>query len=593
MSRFDMLGLLTVKLAETAPAPQPVTPQVAAPEHKTGIPTLKAWFAPYPHQAASVEKLYNNKGRLILAHEAGSGKTATAIYGMEKLRFDKKAKKALVITPSGLRNNFGISGIGKFTHSDYQIVGNAGEKRSNPKVVTPDKVSGDKPYTIVSYSQFRRRPEYYIRQSGADTLILDEFHATRNERTQTFKAINRIRPLVTNVMGLTASPINNDPAELATLLTITEGRRIISPAQFRHLFVKTVGFTEGFNKGKKKKVQDLKNRKQLLRLALPRVDYVSTKDLKGKTMPRRDVKSVNVPMSGEQYDMYQLALDKLGPLKKYMMRRDTDLNMREAKMVFTQLMQARQVSNSIHTSRRNMTAAEGATRTPKMRKIIEDTIAHLAEDPTHKVVVYSNLVKGGIDALDAGLRAKGLDPAIFIGKGTELGGRKITGPVRQQGVRDYKSGKKRVIVISGAGAQGLDLKNSTAFFAADGHFNPEVIMQSEARARRLGGQEFRKPENRRVDIRRYKSVVPDSAKPGFFGKMMGKKSPQTTDEWVYNVADRKARKTRSFKRTMSSPHKYIKKYRAASGKTVYVYPKNHQPKTPTNKPPSSSWKFWE
>ena len=71
-------------------------------------------------------------------------------------------------------------------------------------------------------------------------------------------------------------------------------------------------------------------------------------------------------------------------------------------------------------------------------------------------------------------------------------------------------------------------------------------------------------------------------------KMFGKQSPQTTDEWMYSVADRKSRKTQTFKKAMRQPHKYIRKYQTAAGNTVYVYPEGHQAEKS-----ESSWKFWK
>jgi|APSaa5957512493_1039668.scaffolds.fasta_scaffold04293_2 hypothetical protein len=541
-------------------------------QHGTGIPAMKSWFKPYPHQASAVRKMYDNHGKMILAHGTGTGKTASAIYGFEKLRHDKKAKKALVVVPSGLRMNFAENGIQNFTTSSVQIVGSASEKKYSSLVVRPNEVDATKDYTIVSYATFRRDPERYMQATGSDTLILDEFHKARNEKALTFQALMKARAFAVNVMGLTASPINNNPQELATLLTITEGKRLVSPAQFKAAFTKTIGHSKGFQGGTKK-VTDLDNIPEMLRLTYPRMDLITSEDLKGKTMPRQELQTVQVPMSEDQYDLYELALDKLGPLKKYLMTRDKEVTVREAQQLFGKLIQARQIANSVHTAKSNVSPKKSAEITPKVKKLIEDAESHLQADSTHKVVLYSNLVKGGVDVMSAGLKARGIDHALFVGKGRDVGNVKVTGPVRQQGVKDYKAGKKRVIILSGAGAEGLDLKNSTAFYSLDAHFNPEVTAQAEARARRLGGQDFRKPENRVVDVRRYQSVVPDNKKPGFFGKLIGRQAPQTTDEWVSSVADNKLRKTKTFKRVMREPHKYIKKYRAANGKMRYVYPK--------------------
>ena len=164
--------------------------------------------------------------------------------------------------------------------------------------------------------------------------------------------------------------------------------------------------------------------------------------------------------------------------------------------------------------------------------------------------------------------------ALFIGAGTEMGdGRKVTTVSRTEGVQDFKAGKKRVIVLSGAGAEGLDLKNATAFYALDGHFNPERIMQAEARTVRLGGQAHRAPEKRVVDVRRFQSVVPESEKPGFFGKVIGRKAPRTTDEWMYDTAGRKFNTNREFLNVLHKPFKYIRKEPDGKGGVRYIYAK--------------------
>jgi superfamily II DNA or RNA helicase len=543
----------------------------AKPAHGTGIPAMMEWFKPYPHQKKAIDRLFANKGKMILAHEMGTGKTAAAIYGFERLRHEGKAKRALVVVPSGLRANFAEGGIQKFTTSSVEVIGSHSEVSKKKGYIRPGNETG-KDYTIVSYAQFRRDPEGIMQRTGSDTLILDEFHKTRNERASTFKAAIKARKYAVNFMGLTASMINNNPGEVATLLTISEKNREMSPTQFKRKFTKTIGFSEGFAGGKKK-VKGFKNVEELKARTQPKIDYVETKDLKGKTMPRKQVSNVDVEMSPQQYQMYELALNRLGPLKERIVRRDPNISVKDAEFLFAQISAARQVSNSMHTARKDITPEQSAEVTPKVKRLLDDTDAHLKTRKDNKVVLYSNLIRGGVDVLSAGLKSRGVDHAVFAGKGTEIGGAKVTALTRQQGVRDFKAGKKRVIVLSGAGAEGLDLKNSTAFYALDGHFNPQRILQAEGRARRLGGQKHRKEENRVVDVRRYRSVVPEASKPGFIGRALGRKTPQTTDQWMYGVAGRKHKEQKRFYKHFKAPPKHIYKYRTASGEIRYVYPK--------------------
>lgn len=521
------------------------------------------------HQERAVQKLFENKGKVVFAHGMGSGKTLSAIYGFEKMRHAGKAQRALVVVPAGLRENFARSGVEKFTTSDKQIVGSG----SGADFVRAEDISPDKSYTIVSYDMFRRDPVGIMQRSGADTIIADEFHTTRNDQARVYRAFMAARPLATNFIGITGSLINNAPEEIAKLLNISEGGPPQSPREFKSRFTQTVGLAKGFAGGKKK-ILGLKNPAEFAMTVSPKIDYFEAGDLKGKSMPEKVVKNEYVPMSREQYHLYELALNRLGPIKEYITRRDPNITVKDANQLFGQLMQARQISNSVAMGRSDVTVEQAAQRTPKVRAAVDATVKHLKERPDNNVVLYSNLIRGGIDVLSAGLKQAGIPHAMFIGVGTEMGdGEKVTSDSRAEGVEDFKAGRRRVIVVSGAGAEGLDLKNATAFYALDGHFNPERIMQAEARAVRLGGQAHRPPAERKVDVRRYQSVVPQSEQPGFLGKMVGRTAPQTTDEWMYGVAGRKFDTNRQFYDVLHNPHKYIRKEPDGKGGVRYVYAK--------------------
>ena len=115
--------------------------------HGTGIPAMKEWFAPYPHQKRAIDRLFSNKGKLILAHEMGTGKTAASIYGFERLRHEGKAKRALVVVPSGLRANFAEGGVQKFTTSSVEVVGSKSEVSKKAGYVRPGS-EGKADYTV-------------------------------------------------------------------------------------------------------------------------------------------------------------------------------------------------------------------------------------------------------------------------------------------------------------------------------------------------------------------------------------------------------------------------------------------------------------
>jgi len=579
----SFLVLSIEKLAEARPVIEPHTP----------VPmSMKEWFVPYEHQKRAIDdKLLPNQGKLILAHKPGTGKTATAIYGVERLKQRNQATNTVVVVPSGLRANFAVDGLEKFLRSpDYQILASSGDGNRANYVDLQDLKP--RQYTIVSYEKFARNPDEIMQKTGADTLVLDEFHRVRNPNSSTFTAVMRGRSYAKNFIGLTASPVNNDAGEIATLLTLAEGKAIITPKQFKSLHTQVIGYEKGLGKNPKP-VIGLKNKGMLTASLDPRVDVAESADLgEAPPLPRKDTQFVDVEMSPEQWKMYRLAMKELGPLEASIARNDPNITLKTTDTLFARTAQARQISNSVGVGKQ-ITLEEAALATPKVSRILHDVELHLAQKPDNQVVLYSNLINGGVDVLSAGLNAKGIPPSLFVGKGTNVGDNRVTAKSRDYAVQEYQEGKRRVIVLSGAGAEGLSLNNSTAFYALDGHFNPEKIIQAEARARRLGGQSHRPVEERVVDVRRYRSVAPSVRQGGGLlgAEQRARPSYQTVDEWVYNTAGRKYKQNEELYSVLREPTKYVRKYRDRNGNWRYEYPKEQpiaavkKPKNPKPTPP--------
>jgi SNF2 family DNA or RNA helicase len=576
------VGRLSVGLLPRIPkykhakAGLPGNPEESGKRTKTSTPkSMHDWFKAFPHQAAAVEKLIDNNGALVIAHRTGMGKTVTSIFGQEKLVEMGKAKSALVIVPSGLRENFAKDGLEKFLKNpNYQIVASSSE-RGREGYVRPDKIKEGVKYTIVSYGMFRRDPQGILKKSGADTIIADEYHKIRNEQSSIFKSLADTRGQVKNFMGLTASLVSNRPEEIASLMTVSEGKRMISPGQFKNYFTHVTGTEAGF-KGSRKKVRSIRRHGELVKLTDSRIDYAESSQLKGdKKMPRKDTKFIDVPMSEDQWKLYQHSMKDLGRLKSYLMKRDPNVTVKEAENLFSQTAQSRRIANSVGEGRK-MSLQRSSESTPKVNKLLSDVEQHLKDTPDGKVVVYSNLIRGGADVLHAGLKNRGIKHGMFLGKGTTVGDTTVTAASRDSDIEMFKKGKQKVLIVSGAGGEGLNLPNATGFFALDGHFNPEKIGQAEARIRRLGGQSHRDPEKRVVTVNRYRSVAPKSARPGFFARRSGKVTPMTTDEWMYATAGRKHKQNKELYDTIKSPHKYIRKSRLPDGTWKYEYPRRQK-----------------
>jgi len=477
---------------------------------------------------------------MLAIHGTGTGKTFSSILAFEKEKEKGKARRALVLTPASLRANYLNEGINRFTNSGGQIL--------EQPTSLPEGVD----YAVVSYAAFRRNPEAWLQAVQPDTLITDEVQRALNENTATHKALMYARERVPNFMGLTASSSSNSPADIVPLLQLaTAGEHPIkSRRQFNKRFVKTRKTRERGIFGGTVKRKDLVNLKELKRSIGPVVHYVE--DLDASEKPVKDVETVPVEMSKDQVQVYHMAMKGVDPQIVAKIERGEPVSDSEAMRIFTRLLRARQVSNSLHMAGR-ATAAEAAEQTPKIKRVLDDATQHIKSVGDAQVIMYTNFWNGGVDVLSAGLKARGIPFGVFAGKGQKG----VTEESRQQAVEDFKSGKNRVLVITSAGSEGLNLPNTTMVQVVDGHYNPQRTRQAEDRGVRAGGLAHRPQAERRVQVRRYVSTLPKT----FWQKITFRPPTRSVGQWVYSTANQKERLNRELQGVLQESSEHYERRR--------------------------------
>jgi len=481
---------------------------------------MKPSVKPMAHQSAFL-RAARGKGGIIAAHGTGTGKTLSGVAAFEEAQARGEVKRALVVVPAGLKDNFVRKGVQRFTTSKAVVM-------SRPGTVAPDAE-----YVVVSYAAFRRDPQAWLDTVKPDVLIADEVHKAANPESANFRALAKARPQVKKFIGLTASITQNEVSEIAPLLRLARGDGAVpSKSQFRKKHVKKqLSKKKRGVFGGKVYEPDLVGEQDLSRLVGQTVHYVE--DLDASKKPRKEVSTVEVPMSNEQLSLYRQSMKGVDPRIQRKISVGGLLTRKERMNIFTRLLRARQVSNSVHTLSPGMSLEDAAAKTPKIRRIIDDAVEHLDTTKDGQVIMYTNMVHGGVDVLKAELDKRGIKHGVFAGAGK--GG--VTKMSRAMAVEDYLAGRKRVIIITGAGAEGLSLGNTTMVQMVDGHYNPERMSQAEARGIRAGGLAHRKVENRKVAVKRYVSTVPR----GFWKAVTFRPAERSVEQFVYETANRKKR----------------------------------------------------
>jgi SNF2 family DNA or RNA helicase len=494
-------------------------------------------FEPKDHQREAIERLHANNGSLLLMHGTGTGKTPTSLYGVESLREKGMATRTLAVVPAPLRENYLNDGVHKFTDRKGVKFGPKGEAGSI-------HISGRVPkadYYVVSNEMFRKDPDAYLKATGADTIVWDEAHKGRSDQSRNYQAMRAARSKVKNFIGLTATPVVNHPRDLVPLVDIvTDGKHQLgTPQQFDKLFTTTQTQIHGpwarFGIGTQTRETMLKNTHHLSQELNKYLHYVPVEDV-AKDMPKKVVHEIPVEMSQHQKALYDFHMSRIDPVMAAKIKNNVPVGQAEARSILTKIIRTRAISNSVHAGDRRFDATTGAEATPKMKRMLDDVKTHLDADPQHKAIVYTNLVHGGVDSAVAGLRARGVEPGLFIGSTHQKKSE------RQQHIKDYLAGNKRVMVLNSAGTEGLNLPGTTAHFTLDPHWNFATIEQAEARGIRAGSPV------KQVNVFRYTSAAPKT-----FGMFPSHEA--TVDQWVYNVANRKERLNRQLFGLLQRPRK--------------------------------------
>jgi superfamily II DNA or RNA helicase len=377
---------------------------------------------------------------------------------------------------------------------------------------------------------FRKDPHKYLDKTGADTMIVDEMHNFRNPNTINYQQMKSVRGRVKNFIGLTGTPFNNHPYDVVPLIDIvSNGKHGLGKNQkeFNQRYIAEQFQRDMKGKATGEKVNTVINKEHLQKELGKWIHHADSSDLNSDDVPKKVVQDINVEMSPTQVDHYKFVMRRVPYHVRERIRRGMPVSRKEAFHVLPMLQQSRNVMNGVHYLDKRIPLEVSAERTPKIRRVLDDIEQHMAETKDAQIVVHSHMLEGGVDVVSAGLKARGIPHGIFTGK--------VNKDERDQAVNEYNKGKKRVMLISSAGTTGLNLPNTTMHVALDGHYNPGVIDQIEARGVRAGGLAHREPERRNVMVRRYKSVFPDN----WMHKMGIRRKDVSVDEWMYGLAGNK------------------------------------------------------
>lgn len=400
------------------------------------------------HQILPIEFMKYNRG-LILYHSTGSGKTLTALFAVAQFK-----NEIIIIGTKSSRKTF-IDNIQK-AEMDMSR------------------------FTFYTYAKIKRILETNVGVFKNKSVIVDEAHNLRNENIHNLYIASSLI-LASKIMLLTATPIINYLNDLSVLVNIVKGEDVLPTDQKL--------FDQMYYDEEK---QTLINEKILFNKLKNTISYYQIED--DENYPSVSNYYIDVEMDHDQVNEYIYYVKKIIYDDNDDFANDADiLNVDYGLLPFKKinffLNATRQLSNTVNHS----------DKSPKMVEIFSKI-----KDGPYPVLVYSNFLKNGIYTLAILLEKSKINYATITG---------FTTPDKLNLiVNNYNHGVYKVLLLSSAGSESLDLKNTRQVHIMEPHWNESKIKQVIGRSIRYNSHANLPKKERHVNIYHWISIFPQPIK---------------------------------------------------------------------------------
>jgi len=334
------------------------------------------------HQTEGALKILRDfNGSALLADEVGLGKTITTGIILKECILRGFVKKALILTPPSLVDQW-VSELKEKFELDFKIIETEEDwENADFAIASIDRVKiFDKTKRDFRHANAHKIPW--------DILIVDEAHKLKQRSTVRWKFVDRMQKK--RFLILTATPFQNDLLELYNLLHLLKKGHLGTVKEFRKKFL---------NKGNKRyplNPKDLKNK-------LDEVMVRRRRDQTGMIYKQRVAKIIPVNLSDEEYKIYQGITSLLK--EQYFSKDGSEIS---GKLIIYSILpkitsSSRSAMESLkrivedekyHSRTRDLAqqiydAYKNLKRDSKIEKLIEIVREIMEKDPENKILIYT------------------------------------------------------------------------------------------------------------------------------------------------------------------------------------------------------------
>jgi superfamily II DNA or RNA helicase len=341
--------------------------------------------------------------------------------------------------------------------------------------------------TIITYQKAISRIKDKQLDFNKKTVIIDEAHRLRNVSKLTSILISECSNTEKLIL-LTGTIFYNNLSDLSVLVNMIKKADILpeTSKEFKFFYYDDTYSTPTNIEDFIKKISNT-------------ISYY--KKSPDSNYPTTNTIIKKVDMDNEQISEYRFYVKKI-------------LSLDNIQHIDYSIIDKRKVNNFLSVTRQLSNTTNNSSNSPKIQEIFNYIISN-----PKPAVVYSNFLNNGVLPLSALFNKSNIKYGIYHGEQTEEKRNKI--------VDNYNSGLIDVLLITTAGSESLDLKNTRQIHIMELHWNESKINQIIGRAVRYKSHNSLEPKDRTVTIVKWISVF-------------GYKIPyETADEYLLKISEKK------------------------------------------------------
>lgn len=297
-----------------------------------------------------------------------------------------------------------------------------------------------------------------VTNPSCSLIIIDEAHNLRTIGGTRFDSINKYAKKASKILLLTATPLINYASDIINLVSLVTGNKPLTQENFNIII-----------KNKTKFKEYIKNIFNF---------YIKDSENDDPNFPSKKILEIFIPMEDSYLNTYEKI--ELGQEHKIQ-----DFRGKNIHVFYNGL---RRASNIIES------------KSPKVDWIKEK----ISSEPNVKYVIFSHFINMGIVPVMNWLNKVKIPYANVTGD--------MSIDDRDDSVEKYNSNKIKVLFISKAGSEGLDLKNTKYIIIMESGWNENSIEQIIGRGVRYKSHETLHKSKRNVTIYRLFTIKPNEYK---------------------------------------------------------------------------------